>query len=85
MNIGQNIGIHRQNNSYQLNIGQNENICIGIGCRYVGANISVFAKILAGRIYWYRLDPYRYRSNPKAFPVLLTFNFNWYIAVHLPK
>jgi hypothetical protein len=43
-------------------IGQDENISIGIGGRYVGANISVSAKISAGRIYRYRLDPYR--SNP---------------------
>ena len=30
-----------QNTSYQSNIGQNENIGIGIVGRYVGANISV--------------------------------------------
>ena len=55
-----------QNTRYRSNIGQNENIGIGIGGRYVGANISVSvsAKISAGRIYLYRyrLDPYR--SNP---------------------
>jgi hypothetical protein len=47
---------------YPLNIGQNENIVIGIGGRYVGSNLSVSAKILAGKIYRYRLEPYR--SNP---------------------
>jgi hypothetical protein len=68
MDIGQYIGIYRPKASYRPNIGQNENIGIGIGDRYVGANISVSvsAKISAGRIYLYRyryrLDPYR--SNP---------------------
>jgi hypothetical protein len=64
MDIGQNIGIYRPKASYWLNIGQNENIGIGIGDRYVGADILVSAKISAGRIYryLYRLDPYR--SNP---------------------
>jgi hypothetical protein len=42
-----------QNTSYRSNIGQKENIGIGIGGRYVGANIyvSVSAKISAGKIY----------------------------------
>jgi hypothetical protein len=62
MIIGRNIGIYRQKASYRLNIGQDENI--GIGDGYVGANISVSAKISAGRIYRYRLDPYR--SNPNS-------------------
>ena len=51
MDIGQNIGIYRSKASYRLNIGQNENIGIGIGDRYVGANISVSVKI-------YRLGEY---------------------------
>ena len=52
-----------QNTSYRLNIGQNENICIGIIGRYVGANISVSAKLLAWKIYigigigWTHIDP----------------------------
>ena len=36
-----------QNASYRVNIGQNENIGIGVGGRYVGSNISVSAKISA--------------------------------------
>jgi hypothetical protein len=39
MNIDQNIGIYRPKPRYRLNIGQNENIGIGICDRYVGANI----------------------------------------------
>jgi hypothetical protein len=56
-----------QNTSYRPNIGQNENIGIGIGGRYVGANISVSAKVSAVRIYLYRyrLDPYRSNSSWK--------------------
>ena len=65
MDIGQNIGIYRPKASYRLNIGQNDNIGIGIGDRYVGSNISVSAKISAGIIYryLYRLNPYQ--SNPR--------------------
>jgi hypothetical protein len=36
MDIGQNITIYRPKASYRLNFGQNENIGIGIGDRYVG-------------------------------------------------
>ena len=39
--------------SYWSNIGEKENI--GIGGRYVGANIKVSAKISVGRIYRYGL------------------------------
>jgi hypothetical protein len=39
-----------QNTSYQPNVGENKNI--GIGGQHVCANISVLAKISAGRIYW---------------------------------
>jgi hypothetical protein len=48
-------------------VSQNENIGIGIGGRYVVANILVLAKISAGMIYQYRywLDPYR--SNPSHY------------------
>jgi hypothetical protein len=59
-----------QNTMYRPNISQHDNIGIGIGGRYVGANISVTvsvsAKISDGNIYryWYRLDPYR--SNPTS-------------------
>ena len=55
-----------QNTSFRPNIGQNENI--GIGGGYVGANISVSAKMLAGRIYryWYRLAPYLSDPSLKA-------------------
>ena len=67
MDIGQNKAYIGQNTSYRPNIGQNENIGIGIGGRYVCANISVAvsAKILAGRIYLYRyrLDPYRFNPS----------------------
>ena len=66
MDIGQNIGIYRPkyqlSAKYRPNIGQNENTGIDIDDQYVGANISVSAKISAGRIYRYQLDPYR--SNP---------------------
>ena len=41
MDIGQNKAYIGQNTSYRPNIGQNENIGIGIGGRYVCANISV--------------------------------------------
>ena len=61
--------------NYKLNLSptqcQHENI--GIGGRYVGANISLSVKISAVRIYlyWYRPGPYR--SNPSAFCVMLHF------------
>jgi hypothetical protein len=75
MDIGQIIGIYRPKASYRPNIGPNENIGIGIGDRYVNANISVSAKILAGRIYLYRhrLDPYR--SNPKNISFISIISF----------
>jgi hypothetical protein len=65
MGISQNIGIYRPKVSNWLDIGQNENIGIGICDRYVGANISVSTNILAMRIYLYRyrLDPYRSNSS----------------------
>ena len=82
MDIGQNI-------SYRSNIGQNENIGIGIGGRYVGANISVSvsAKISAGRIYlyryWYLLGPYR--SNPTMHRCFhLNMNFYFMMAHLIP-
>ena len=61
-----------QNIRYRSNVGQNINI--GIGGRYVGANISVLvsAKISALRIYLYRYryrpDPYRSNPNQKGIP-----------------
>jgi hypothetical protein len=76
VDIGQKIGIYRPKASYRLNIGQNENI--GIGDRYVGANLSVSAKISAGRmyLYWYRyrLDPYW--SNPTSWKTYKTITVN---------
>ena len=90
MDIGKNIGIYRPKASYRLNIGQHENIGIGIGGRYVGANISVSVseKISALRIYLYRYRPDPYRSNPTVAPwceastTLCTKNSqNWFWSV----